>query len=88
MSKRTLVIDPTIAGISGDMIVSAIVDLGADEKGTVDAMESVGRHLEGCKQVKAQFRDVTKNNFRAKYLSLNLEEEGRDRDYVSLEGAL
>lgn len=88
MSKRTLVIDPTIAGISGDMIVSAIVDLGADEKGTVDAMESIGRHLEGCKQVKAQFRDVTKNNFRAKYLSLNLEEEGRDRDYVSLEGAL
>lgn len=88
MSKRTLVIDPTIAGISGDMIVSAIVDLGADEKGTVDAMESVGRHLEGCKKVKAQFRDVTKNSFRAKYLNLNLEEDARERDYVSLEGAL
>ncbi len=88
MGKRTLIIDPTIAGISGDMIVSAIVDLGADEKGTIDAMESAGKHLEGCRQVKAKFHNITKNNFRAKYLHLTLEDEVKERDYASLEGAL
>ncbi|MHC1584133.1 MAG: nickel pincer cofactor biosynthesis protein LarC [Methanosarcinales archaeon] len=41
MSVDILVFDP-ISGASGDMIISALIDLGADTSVVVDAMESAG----------------------------------------------
>ena len=41
MKSDILVIDPSIAGISGDMMLSSIVDIGADEKLVIENLESI-----------------------------------------------
>ena len=37
--EEILVIDPSISGISGDMFLSACVDLGANEKEIIDDLD-------------------------------------------------
>ena len=41
MKSDILVIDPSIAGISGDMMLSSIIDIGADEKLVIENLESI-----------------------------------------------
>ena len=41
MKNDILVIDPSIAGISGDMLLSSFIDLGADEKLVIDNIKNI-----------------------------------------------
>ena len=88
MSKKVLVIDSSIAGVSGDMLVSAALDLGADESGVLEAMLSVKEHIDGVERIEAKFVDVIKHGFRAKHLELQIEENISDRSGSSLENIL
>lgn len=47
-----LVIDPQIAGISGDMLLSSLIDLGADK----------GKVIDGIKKSEQFFSDSTIKN--------------------------
>ena len=42
----TLIIDPQTGGIAGNMIIGALVDLGANPKELKEIMESVTSNLE------------------------------------------
>ena len=66
MKSDILVIDPSIAGISGDMMLSSIIDIGADEKLVIENLESIKDYFKSCKKLEISFKDVTKNGFRAK----------------------
>jgi len=75
MKSDILVIDPSIAGISGDMMLSSIVDIGADEKLVIENLESIKDYFKGCKKLEISFKDVTKNGFRAKKADIVIEED-------------
>ena len=75
MKSDILVIDPSIAGISGDMMLSSIIDIGADEKLVIENLESIKDYFKSCKKLEISFKDVTKNGFRAKKADIIIEED-------------
>lgn len=86
--EEILVIDPSISGISGDMFLSACVDLGANEKEIIDSMNSIKQNTSGVEEIKIRFKDVNKNGFRAKNAVINMKETKTNRNYNELNGAL
>ena len=73
-SKRVAVIDCQIAGVSGDMIVGALLDLGANPLKVAEAMKSVQGFMKGCKNVEVTIRDVTRRGIHAKKVDVKAEE--------------
>lgn len=72
--SRVLVLDPSAAGISGDRVVAALIDLGADEKRTVEAMLATRDHLRGCSRLEISVEEVLTGGFRAKRLRVDFKE--------------
>ena len=73
-AKKVLVIDGSSAGISGDMLVSSLIDLGAPEKDVLDAMKAVATVLGGA-EVEISVDEVKRGGFRCKLLSAKYKEE-------------
>jgi len=72
--KRIAVIDCQTAGVSGDMILGALLDLGADAAKVVKAMKSVKKYVKGCKNIEVIVRDVTRRGLHAKKIGVKAEE--------------
>ena len=75
MEKRTLVLNAS-SGISGDMMVGALLDLGADQKVLLTAMESL--HLEGAR---VRISRVKKSALDACDFDVILDEEHENHDH-------
>jgi len=73
-TKRVAVIDCQMAGVSGDMIVGALLDLGADVTKVVEAMKSVKDYMKGCKNLEVTIKDVTRRELHAKKVDVKAEE--------------
>jgi len=73
-TKRVAVIDCQTAGVSGDMIVGALLDLGANVIKVVEAMKSVKGYMKGCKDLEVIIKDVTRRGFHAKKVDVKAEE--------------
>jgi uncharacterized protein (TIGR00299 family) protein len=87
-----MMVDCQLSGISGDMIIGALLGVGADEKRVKDAIESVKNHVGWCKEIKANIRDVMKGEFKAKAVDIEIKEspppKGRGRPSSQLRGAV
>ena len=44
--SRTAIIDCQIAGISGDMLLSALIDLGAERKKVIEGIYLCANHID------------------------------------------
>lgn len=64
MSKISI-IDAQIAGLSGDMLLSALIDLGADKKKVIDSIYSCEKFIPGSKIKDVRFEKVNSNGFTA-----------------------
>lgn len=83
-SKRILVIDAQTAGVSGDMIVGALLDLGANTTNVIEAM-SIPKHcLSGCKDLEITVTDTVRRGIRAKRIDVKVEEEVTQRTAAEL----
>ena len=82
------VFDCQIAGISGDMLLSSLIDLGADKKKVIDAIMSCQNFVEGSRIVNASFENVTRSGFRATALNIKYDEKVHERKGVEVYDAV
>ncbi len=76
---NVLVVDCQLAGISGDMMVAALLSLGADEAKVIDAMRSVSRHVKGCRGVDVAVSRVRRLGFAAQKVEVKADDEEDER---------
>ena len=74
-----LFIDCQVAGISGDMILSSLVDLGADKSKIIDGVKKSANFLEGSTIKKLDFIKVQKKGKSATQLVLEIDENIHER---------
>jgi pyridinium-3,5-bisthiocarboxylic acid mononucleotide nickel chelatase len=63
--SKISIIDAQIAGLSGDMLLSALIDLGADKKKVIDSIYSCENFIPGSKIKDVRFEKVNSNGFTA-----------------------
>ena len=80
MSQTTLYIECT-SGISGDMAVAALIDLGADQKKLIQALDSLP--MSGYT---VEIKDVLKSGIRACDFNVILQQDNHDHDMNYLHG--
>ncbi|MGC8849442.1 MAG: nickel pincer cofactor biosynthesis protein LarC [Candidatus Bathyarchaeia archaeon] len=73
-ARRIAIIDCQMAGVSGDMIVGALIDLGADAAKIVEAMKAVKEYVKGCKNLEVTIEDAVRKGFHAKRVDVKAEE--------------
>ena len=78
-------IDSQIAGISGDMLLSALVDLGADQSKIIDAIKIAERNLPDSTIKKINFGKVKKHGVEATELILDIEEKTHERQGTEIQ---
>src|SRR5689334_18312923 len=69
-AAKIAVIDSQVAGISGDMLMSSLVDAGASNDKVTDAIFACQNFLKGGKIIRASFEQTTSHGFSATRLDL------------------
>ena len=83
-----LIIDPQIAGISGDMILCSLVDLGADKQKIINGIKKSEKYFHNSVIQKIDFQKVQKNGIQATQLHLNIEDDTSQRKGSEIKKAI
>jgi pyridinium-3,5-bisthiocarboxylic acid mononucleotide nickel chelatase len=74
-----LIIDPQVAGISGDMLLSALISLGANKSKVIDGIHTSENYLSGSKIQKIDFDKIVNHGTEAIQLLLDINENTHER---------
>jgi len=83
-----IVVDPQIAGISGDMLLCSLVDLGADKNQIVEGIKKIGKFLPDSKINKIDFQKIQKNGIESTELILEIDENISERKGIEIKNAI
>ena len=83
-----LFIDCQIAGISGDMILSSLVDIGANKSKIIDGIKESANFLQGSSIKKLDFTKVQKKGKSATQLVLELDENTHERKGTEIKNCI
>jgi pyridinium-3,5-bisthiocarboxylic acid mononucleotide nickel chelatase len=83
-----IVIDPQIAGISGDMFLSSLVNLGADKNKIVEGIMKTQKFLQGSTIKKMDFQKIQKCGIESTKLILEIDENISERKGVEIKKAI
>ena len=83
-----IVIDPYIAGISGDMILCSLVDLGANKNKILEGIESSKKFLPDSKINKIDFAKTKKHGIESTGLVLDISEKNHERKGSEIKQAI
>jgi len=74
-----LIIDPQVAGISGDMLLSALISMGASKSKVIDGIHTSENYLPGSKIQKIDFDKIVSHGTEATQLLLDIKENTHER---------
>src|SRR5437899_2252101 len=74
-----LIIDPQVAGISGDMLLSALINIGANKSKVINGIHTSENYLPGSKIQKADFEKIVKHGTEATQIILDIKENTHER---------
>ncbi len=83
-----LIIDPQIAGISGDMILSSLVNLGANKSRIIEGIYTAESFLDNSKIINIDFVSVQKNGKDATQLILEIDENVHERKAIDVKNCI
>jgi len=83
-----IVIDPQIAGISGDMILSCLVDMGANKQKIISGLQSCVKYLPNSKILKIDFITKKKHGIQASQMVLEIKESVKERKGIEIKEAI
>ncbi len=83
-----LVIDPQIAGISGDMLLSSLIDLGADKDKVIDGIKKSENFFSDSTIKKINFQKTKKRGIEALQLILDVDEHSHERKGSEIKKAI
>ena len=78
------VIDAQVAGISGDMLLSSLVNIGANKSKIIDGIRSAESLCKDVKIKKIDFVEVKKNSLQATELLLEIDDDAHERKGVEI----
>ena len=86
---RALLIDASVSGVSGDMLIAALLDMGADVNRLHELASALPSALDGVRGFKVSLERVERAGVRAVRLDLRIDETVAERGfpdfYVALE---
>ena len=83
-----IVIDPQIAGISGDMLLSSLVNLGADKNKIIEGIEKSQKFLPDSTIKKIDFQKIQKRGIESTELILEIDENISERKGIEIKKAI
>ena len=83
-----IVIDPQIAGISGDMLLSSLVNLGANKNKIINGIKESEKFLSGSTIKKIDFQKIQKYGIESTELILEIDENISERKGVEIKKAI
>ena len=83
-----VVIDPQIAGISGDMLLCSLVDLGSDKNKIIDGIKKSEKFLPDSTIKKIDFEKIQKHGIESLQLILEINEEIHERKGSEIKTAI
>ncbi len=88
MNFMVLMIDSQIAGISGDMILASLVDLGADKSKIIESVHIAESYLQNSVIKKIDFEYIKKNGKQSTQLVLEIEENIHERKAIEIKNCI
>jgi len=83
-----IVIDPQIAGVSGDMLLSSLVNLGADKNKIIEGITKSQKFLPGSTIKKIDFQKIQKRGIESTELILEIDEDISARKGIEIKKAI
>ena len=83
-SFMVLVIDSQVAGVSGDMLLCGLVNIGANRSKIIDGIRSAESLCKEVKIKKIDFPDVKKNSLQATELLLEIDDDVHERKGIEI----
>jgi len=78
------VIDAQVAGVSGDMLLSSLVNIGANKSKIIDGIRSAESLCKDVKIKKMDFVEVKKNSLQATELLLEIDDDVHERKGIEI----
>jgi uncharacterized protein (TIGR00299 family) protein len=83
-----IVIDPQIAGISGDMLLASLVNLGADKNKIIEGIIKSQKFLSGSIIKKMDFQKIQKHGIASTELILEIDENVSERKGIEIKKSI
>ena len=84
VARQIMVVDAQTAGVSGDMFIGALLDLGAGADRIIEAVKPLKGFLRDCKSLEVEVRDTVRRGLHAKKMEVRAEEETTGRTGAEL----